>query len=79
MDKKKIDEKQHDKSRRDFLKKTVYTAPVILSLNAVPARAGYGSGLQKPSGPHKPSKEWGPVSKKKAAKKKVARKKVAAR
>jgi hypothetical protein len=31
-------------SRRDFIKKGAYAAPVILSLNAVPAFAGSGSG-----------------------------------
>ena len=31
-------------SRRDFLKKAVYVAPVIVSLTAVPAFASSGSG-----------------------------------
>jgi hypothetical protein len=31
-------------SRRDFLKKGVYVAPLILTLTAVPAFAGSGSG-----------------------------------
>lgn len=35
--------KNHQKSRRDFLKKAVYTAPVILTLKAVPAFATQGS------------------------------------
>ena len=30
-------------SRRGFLKKAVYVAPVIVSLNALPAFAGIGS------------------------------------
>jgi len=34
----------HNKSRRDFLKKAVYVAPAIVTLNAVPAFAGSGSG-----------------------------------
>ena len=33
----------HQKSRRDFLKKAAYTAPVILTLKAVPAFATNGS------------------------------------
>jgi hypothetical protein len=32
------------KSRRGFLKKAVYVAPVVLTMNAVPAFAGFGSG-----------------------------------
>jgi len=35
-------------SRRDFLKKVGYAAPAIVTLNAVPAFAGTGSG--RPSG-----------------------------
>ncbi len=31
-------------SRRDFLKKAAYVAPVIVTLSAVPAFAGSGSG-----------------------------------
>lgn len=31
-------------SRRNFLKKTVYVAPAIVTLKAVPAFAGSGSG-----------------------------------
>ena len=31
------------KSRRDFLKKAVYVAPVIVAMKAVPAFAGVGS------------------------------------
>ena len=37
-------EREHDESRRSFLKKAAYTAPVILSLKADPAFASYGSG-----------------------------------
>lgn len=33
----------HQKSRRDFLKKVGYTAPVILTLTAAPAFAAVGS------------------------------------
>jgi len=36
-----------NKSRRDFLKKTAYVVPVILTLKAAPSLAGTGS-------PHKP-------------------------
>ena len=34
---------EHNTSRRDFLKKVGYTAPVILTMTAAPAFAGYGS------------------------------------
>lgn len=37
-----------NKSRRDFLKKTAYVVPVILTLKAAPSLAGTGS-------PHKPN------------------------
>jgi hypothetical protein len=40
-----IDEPRHNQSRRALLKKTVYMAPVILTLKAVPAFASQGSGL----------------------------------
>jgi hypothetical protein len=33
----------HNPSRRDFLKKTAYVAPVVLTLSATPALAGTGS------------------------------------
>jgi hypothetical protein len=36
--------REHDESRRSFLKKAAYTAPVILSLKVEPAFASYGSG-----------------------------------
>lgn len=32
-------------SRRDFLKKGAYLAPVVVTFNAVPAFAGSGSGV----------------------------------
>jgi hypothetical protein len=35
----------HQKSRRDFLKKVGYTAPVILTMKAAPAFAKSGSGI----------------------------------
>ena len=34
---------EHNNSRRDFLKKTAYVAPVILTLSATPAFARPGS------------------------------------
>ena len=34
---------EHQKSRRDFLKKAAYTAPVILTISAMPAFASNGS------------------------------------
>jgi hypothetical protein len=40
-----IDEPGHNQSRRSLLKTTVYMAPVILTLKAVPAFASQGSGL----------------------------------
>lgn len=33
----------NNESRRDFLKKTAYVAPVILTMKAIPAFAGHGS------------------------------------
>lgn len=33
-----------DENKRDFIKKASYTAPVILTLSAVPAFASTGSG-----------------------------------
>jgi hypothetical protein len=40
-----IEEPGHNQSRRELLKKTIYMAPVILTLKAVPAFASQGSGL----------------------------------
>ena len=37
-------------SRRAFLKKVVYVAPVVLTLTAVPAFAGSGSGYNRGGG-----------------------------
>lgn len=39
----------HESSRREFVKKAVYVAPVILSLSVQPSYAGVGS----------PGCEWG--------------------
>ena len=36
-------------NRRDFLKKAAYVAPVILTMNAVPAFASSGSGYGPPN------------------------------
>ncbi len=38
-----MNKKEHQESRRDFLKKAAYTAPVILTMAAAPAFATYGS------------------------------------
>jgi len=38
-----MNKNEHQPSRRDFLKKAAYTAPVILTLKSVPAFATYGS------------------------------------
>jgi len=38
-----MDAKNHQKSRRDFLKIVGYTAPVILTMKAIPAFAKNGS------------------------------------
>lgn len=35
--------KPRDNARRDFLKKSIYVVPVILTLKAAPALAGIGS------------------------------------
>ena len=39
-----MDKKEHKQSRRDFLKKAAYVAPVVLTIKAAPALAGFGSG-----------------------------------
>ena len=39
--------RDHQKSRRDFLKKVGYTAPVILTMKAAPAFAKSGSGITR--------------------------------
>lgn len=38
-----MNQREHQKSRRDFLKKVGYTAPVILTMAAAPAFAKQGS------------------------------------
>ena len=39
----RMNKKEHQESRRDFLKKAAYTAPVILTMAAAPAFAKNGS------------------------------------
>ncbi len=46
---------EHNPSRREFVKKIAYTAPVIMSLNALPAFAKSGSYL--PSKSHREHRE----------------------
>jgi hypothetical protein len=49
--------KKHDASRRDFVKKAAYVAPVILSLSAVSSVAKAGSEPRDPQRkPPKPAK-----------------------
>ncbi len=38
-----MSESKHEQSRRDFLRKVGYVAPVILTMKALPAIAGLGS------------------------------------
>lgn len=38
-----MSENKHEQSRRDFLRKVGYVAPVILTMKALPAIAGIGS------------------------------------
>jgi hypothetical protein len=45
-----MNDKQYRESRRDFLKKAAYTAPVILTMSAAPAFARNGSPLLRSSG-----------------------------
>ena len=55
--------REQDDSRRSFLKKAAYTAPLILTLKADPAFASYGSGKpvdEKPVNTEKPWKEEKP-------------------
>jgi hypothetical protein len=51
-------EHKHDDSRRSFLKKAAYTAPLILTLKADPAFASYGSGKPVDEKPAKEAKPW---------------------
>jgi hypothetical protein len=46
-----MNKNEHQPSRRDFLKKAAYTAPVILTLTSVPAFATYGSHCRQGSKP----------------------------
>ena len=43
--KEKLAMSEHNKSRRDFLKKAGYAAPAILTIAAAPAFASSGSGI----------------------------------
>ena len=45
-----MNKNDHQKSRRDFLKKAAYTAPVILTMKAVPAFARNGSNVMHQNG-----------------------------
>jgi hypothetical protein len=38
-----MSESKHEQSRRDFLRKVGYVAPVILTMKSLPALAGLGS------------------------------------
>lgn len=42
---------EHNESRRKFIKKAAYVAPVVLTLNATPAIATYGSNQKGSNGP----------------------------
>lgn len=53
-DQKEMSPDTHGTSRRDFVRKSVYVAPAILSLAAAPAYAKAGS--EKPEKPDKPEK-----------------------
>jgi hypothetical protein len=49
--------KEHNPSRRDFVKKTAYATPAVLSLQAFSAVAKAGSSKdEKPKKPPKPKK-----------------------
>jgi hypothetical protein len=48
--------KKHSASRRQFVKKAAYVAPVILTLQAAPSYAKKGSGSEKPEKSDKPDK-----------------------
>ena len=49
---------EHEDSRRSFLKKAAYIAPMILTLKADPAFASYGSGKPVEEEPAKEAKPW---------------------
>lgn len=41
-----------DQSKRDFIKKSAYTTPVIVTMAAIPSFASAGSGWQQPVNSH---------------------------
>ncbi len=43
---------ENEQSKREFIKKTAYVIPSILTLKAIPAFAGTGSGESEISGSH---------------------------
>ena len=43
---------EKQQSRRDFIKKSAYAAPAVISLTAMPAFAGPGSGIEEEDGPY---------------------------
>jgi len=45
---------KHNESRRKFIKKVAYVAPVVLTLNATPVIAAYGSNQPGSEGPRQP-------------------------
>lgn len=58
--------KEHNPSRRDFVKKAAYVAPAVLSLQAFSAVAKAGSNKdEKPAKPKKPRKPPKPKKPKK--------------
>ena len=48
-----MSESKHEQSRRDFLRKVGYVAPVILTMKALPAIAGLGSNGNNGTGQEK--------------------------
>jgi len=42
-----------DQNKRNFVKKAAYTAPVIITMAAIPSFASAGSGYQQGQRPHR--------------------------
>lgn len=59
---------QHDTTKREFVKKSVYVVPAVLTLSATPSFASGGSNSgrgKKPKNDYKPPKKGGAYSGKK--------------
>jgi len=53
MDNKSEIENNVDQNKRDFIKKTAYTAPAIITMAAIPSFASAGSGFRQQQPPRR--------------------------